>query len=243
MNMIPTQHFPCRYTPLSMGPCSTHSQRFPSGLFGFFLFFLPGDYFFSCHCTPATPVSRGRWCWRWWRGRRTIVWFLAAILACWEVRQDVQEGQKQTEKYSAWQLADMTLEITSNQRTGNITSGTSLNKYSIPAIFLRRMLSCSRISTCVRQSERFRLRNILRCLEGDGGAGLHPEDGFVFARVRPDAVLELLEVALVSQIEVRPRHVARRFQFTLSHVLQEEIYSGGSPVSFTSPELRMEDCF
>ena len=84
-------------------------------------------------------------------------------------------------------------------------------------------MSCSRISTCVRQSERLTLRIILPCLEGDGGAGFHPEDGVVFARLRAEAVLELVEVALVSQIEVRPRHVAWRFQLALSHVLQEEI--------------------
>ena len=58
---------------------------------------------------------------------------------------------------------------------------------------------------------------------GDGGAGFHPEDGVVFARLRAEAVLELVEVALVSQIEVRPRHVAWRFRLALSHVLQEEI--------------------
>ena len=95
--------------------------------------------------------------------------------------------------------------ITSNQSTGNITSGTSLNKYSIPGTCLRRMFSWSRISTCrVRQSERFFVRLIAACLEGDGGERFDPEDGVMFGRVRPDAVLELVHVARVRQVEVRP---------------------------------------
>ena len=72
------------------------------------------------------------------------------------------------------------------------------------------------------QRERLAVRIILPCLEGDGGERFNPEDGVMFARLRPEAILELLKVALVRQVEVRPRHETRRFQLALGHVLQEE---------------------
>ena len=43
----------------------------------------------------------------------------------------------------------------------------------------------------------------------------------MFVWVRPDAVLELVHVALVCQVEVRPRHEARGFHLALSYVLQQ----------------------
>ena len=43
----------------------------------------------------------------------------------------------------------------------------------------------------------------------------------MFAWLRPDSVLELINVGLVRQVEVRPRHEARGFHLALSYVLQQ----------------------
>ena len=47
----------------------------------------------------------------------------------------------------------------------------------------------------------------------------------MFLRIRPHTALELFNVALVRQVEMRPGHKTWRFQFALSHVLQEDCYS------------------
>ena len=98
MNMIQIQHFPCRNSPLSMGPCSTHSQRFCSEVFGFFHFFLLGDFFCSFCGRSARSVWRWWWSLRGWRWRRTIAWFLVVLSADSVIPPGAQVNQKLTKK-------------------------------------------------------------------------------------------------------------------------------------------------
>ena len=57
-------------------------------------------------------------------------------------------------------------------------------------------------------------------LDGDGGLGLHPEAGSVFAGVWPQPVLELPEVAGVRLVKVGPRHEGWGLHFALGHILK-----------------------
>ena len=55
--------------------------------------------------------------------------------------------------------------------------------------------------------------------EGYGAHRLHPEERFVLLSLGTEAGLELVEVAQVSQEEVRPRHEHGGLLLTLSHIL------------------------
>ena len=57
-------------------------------------------------------------------------------------------------------------------------------------------------------------------LDWDGGRRLQPEDRAVSLWVRSESVLELVQVGLVGQIEVRPGHVHRGLHLTLGHILK-----------------------
>ena len=135
----------------------------------------------------------------------------------------IYSGRLEVDCKCQCQLSDTALvhSHTSNQNTGNMTgtSGRSLNKYSIPATFLRRTFSWSRISTCCRDISYMRSVNEMVFLGGNRGEWLDPEDGVVSVRVWLDSVLKLLAIARICQIEVRPGDKHRGGHLTLSHVL------------------------
>jgi len=56
-------------------------------------------------------------------------------------------------------------------------------------------------------------------LERDGGHRFQPEGGVVFVRIGTEPVLELLDVTLVRQVEMRSRHEHWRLGLTESHIL------------------------
>ena len=58
--------------------------------------------------------------------------------------------------------------LTSNQNTGNITCGRSLNRYSMPSIFLRSTLIWSLISTLTGIEDSGSTQKLDPCLSASG---------------------------------------------------------------------------
>ena len=58
--------------------------------------------------------------------------------------------------------------VESNQKTGNITSGKFLNRYSIPSTFLNKTFSCSLISTLRGMEDFGSTQNELSCTPSTG---------------------------------------------------------------------------
>ena len=56
----------------------------------------------------------------------------------------------------------------SNQKTGNMTSCRSLNRYSIPSTFLSRILSCNLMSTFIGMEDIGSSQKTELCLSGSG---------------------------------------------------------------------------
>ena len=80
-----------------------------------------------------------------------------------------------------------------------------------------------------------------------GGHRLQPEDRIVPLSLGTETGLELVELALVSKEEVRPRHEHGGLLLTLSHVLQTKYHKKFRGVIFFSvpislPELQWGDC-